>query len=165
MFKLHCPHSNLCFWRSPLTIASLGVFVLLAGCGDDGPRIVPVSGQVLIDGKPVTRGFIRFIPSNWRASSSAIEPDGRFRLTIRQRGKEIDGAAVGPHQVEVIASEHLSETQTKWHVPKHYAESGTSGLVYEVREPTDRAVIELTWSGGRPFVEGTVSANSEGIQP
>ena len=45
------------------------VFLALAGCGDGGPKIVPVSGIVLIDGQPLTYGHVQVIPEGWRPAS------------------------------------------------------------------------------------------------
>jgi hypothetical protein len=57
------------------------------------------------------------------------------------------------HQVEVDASESLSSTKVKWHAPKKYFRYTTSGLTQKIGESTDSLVIELTWDGGKPFVE------------
>jgi predicted small lipoprotein YifL len=43
--------------RARLTAgAALAALVGLTGCGEGGPKIVPVSGIVLIDGQPLTYG-------------------------------------------------------------------------------------------------------------
>jgi hypothetical protein len=61
---------------------------------------------------------------------------------------------VGKHAVEVIAREPLGEDRLRWHAPKKYASSETSGLVEEITEPTDSLTINLTWDGQRgPVVE------------
>ena len=62
----------------PLVIVSA---LFAAGCGEDRPDRVQVSGQVLIDGQPLTCGFVRIMPENARPSTGAIGPDGRFKLT------------------------------------------------------------------------------------
>lgn len=129
-----------------LALASL----LSAGCGDGRPEIVPVSGQVLIDGKPLDRGFVRFLPNGSRASTGKIGGDGRFTLTCVEPG---DGAVAGTHRVEVVASELTSATTMKWYVPKKYADSKASGVTFEISEPTSEAVIQLSWDGGKTFVE------------
>lgn len=122
-----------------------------AGCGDDLPERVPVSGQVLIDGEPLRTGYIRFISSGARPSTGKIGEDGRFTLGCFEAD---DGAVIGTHRVEVSAQEPLSETQTKWYAPKQYAAASTSGLTQEIAEPTDSLVINLTWDGqAGPFVE------------
>ena len=57
------------------------------------------------------------------------------------------------HRVEVDGSESLSATQLKWHAPKKYFRYRTSELTQEITGPTDSLVINLTWDGGKPFVE------------
>ncbi len=123
---------------------------LVAGCGDDRPERVPVSGQVLIDGQPLTHGVVRVVPEDSRMAVGEIGSDGRFTLTTFEEG---DGAVAGTHAVEVYAAEEIDPSQIKWHAPKKYSRADASGLTITIDEPTDDAVIELEWNGGKPFVE------------
>jgi hypothetical protein len=129
-----------------LIALGLGVF---AGC-DNRPQRVPVSGTVLIDGKPLTRGFVQVVPADARASSGEIGPDGRFTLTCYD---EQDGCVLGTHPVAVIASEAMGSNAVKWHAPKKYQDTTTSGLTVEITEPTESLVINISWEGGKPFIE------------
>jgi len=135
-------------------IALLVVFAVVAlgisGCGDGRPDRVPVSGQVLIDGQPLTLGYIRFVPEGTRPSGGEIGPDGRFTLTCFDGS---DGAVPGRHRVEVVAREQLGPTTARLHAPRKYLSADTSGLEVEVTGPTDSLLIELSWDGGRPFLE------------
>jgi hypothetical protein len=126
------------------------VFLALVGCGDGRPARVPVSGQVLIDGQPLTFGTIRFIPAGHRASQGAIDSSGRFTLSCYS---ENDGAVPGKHRIEVTACERVKPTLLRWHAPKRYQDQATSGLSQEISGPTEDLTIELTWSGGKPFDE------------
>jgi hypothetical protein len=135
--------------------------VCFTGC-DDGPEIVPVSGQVLIDGKPLDFGYVRFLPPHSRLSGGALDADGRFKLSFA-KGRE--GAVLGAHQVEVMAAKHLSDTKIQWYAPKKYASAATSGLTYEVTGPTDNAMLNLTWKGGKPYVETLDGNGQEGSDP
>ena len=130
----------------------LGLSPLL-GC-DWGPRIVPVSGQVVIDGKPLQNGFVRFIPDNARAASSEIDGNGRFTLTTVDAN---DGCVVGKHKVEIISKEFPSQTQTLWLIPRKYSDLATSGLEIMIERPQTDLKIELRWDGGQPEVENTDS--------
>jgi hypothetical protein len=123
---------------------------LLAGCGPSRPDLVEVSGQVLIDGQPLSIGNIKFVPNGGRASWGKIDENGRFTLTCYEA---YDGAIPGTHRVQVSAIEMISASKAKWHAPKKYADFRTSGLEYTITEPTDDVKIELTWDGGKPFVE------------
>lgn len=124
--------------------------VLVCGCSDNLPHRVPVSGVVLIDGEPLTRGSIQVIPNGERPAGGAIGPDGKFTLSSYERN---DGVVTGTHSVSVQATKHLSPRETLWMTPKKYGNPSTSGLSITVNEPTADIKIELTWDGKKPFVE------------
>lgn len=122
-----------------------------SGCSDGRPQRVPVAGQVLIDGKPLTHGYVRFTPSDSRASTGALDSEGKFKLTCFEPG---DGVVLGTHQVTVMGQEPIGQETIKWHAPKKYADPASSGLTQEIQGPTDSVVINLTWDGQKgPFVE------------
>jgi hypothetical protein len=110
------------------------------GCSDR-PHIVPVSGQVLIDGQPLSYGFIRFSSGEGRPALGRLDNEGRFRLTTYDSG---DGAIVGLHRIAILTHQ-VTDTGIKWHAPRMYADYATSGLTQEISEPTDSLVINLTW--------------------
>jgi hypothetical protein len=139
---------NRAICRSLLALASAAVAA--AGCGDPGPKLVPVAGVVLIDGKPLTHGFVQVAPVGGRAATGKIGPDGRFTLTTFT---ENDGCYVGTHPVAVVATESIDGSSQRWHAPKKYTSADTSGLTVTVDGPTDGLKIELTWDGGKPFVQ------------
>jgi hypothetical protein len=116
---------------------------------------VPIAGQVLIDGQPLTTGFVRVVPADARAATGAIDQEGRFRLTTFD-GE--DGCVLGTHQVEIIAKEPQGHTAVKWLTPRKYQDARTSELTITVDEPRDDWKIELTWDGEQPFVEQTSTA-------
>jgi hypothetical protein len=133
-----------------VTIASL---VLVVGCSDGRPSRAPVSGQVLIDGKPVTSGTVRFIPSAGRPSTGSIGSEGKFTLGCFER---TDGVIVGTHRIEVSSAESINDNTTKWLIPKKYSDAETSGLSETIEAPTDSLTINLTWDGAPgPFIERT----------
>ena len=138
-------------WRKRVAFvcASLAV-ALVAGCGDGRPERVPVSGKVLIDGKPLETGNIRVHASANRAASGKIESDGRFTLSTYEFG---DGVVPGNHMVTVTGAKILNAQTMRWVAPKKFADASTSGLTLEVTEPTEEAEINLTWAGGKPFDE------------
>jgi hypothetical protein len=133
------------------SIVALGILIsALAGCGDGRPVRVPVAGQVLIDGKPLTYGSIRFLPASGRPSYGDLDKEGRFRLTCYEAG---DGAIVGSHRVEIVACQPLNPTQSRWHAPKKYADPATSGVTQQIDAANESVVINLSWDGGAPFIE------------
>lgn len=130
-------------------LAYLAVMMSIAGCGQ-GPERVPVAGQVLLDGKPLAKGEITVAPLGKRAAFATLDAEGRFQLTTYDMG---DGTSLGTHPVSVHSGEFLDPSHKLWRVPKKYASLTTSGLSVSVDGPTDEIVINLTWNGGKPFVE------------
>ena len=126
--------------------------ITLAGCGDGRPERVPVSGTVLIDGQPLTRGYVKFVPADGRPSLGKLGEDGEFALTCFDGG---DGAIPGTHRVQVSANRIISANKIEWYAPHKYADFRTSGIEVEITEPVDDLKIELS-SGGQnlPYIEG-----------
>jgi len=123
---------------------------VVAGC-DDRPTRVPVSGTVLIDGQPLRRGNIKFVPENGRPSAGKIGEDGRFTLTCYDGN---DGALLGTHRVQVSASRIISDSKIEWHAPRKYADFRTSGMEIEITEPVDDLTVELSSEGRKlPYIE------------
>src|SRR6478752_4175239 len=122
--------------RVVLCVVRLSMFVmvlaLVGGCGDGKPTRVPISGKVLIDGKPLTMGSIVYVPQGARPSGGTIDKEGRFVLTCYQHG---DGAVLGAHRVSVTAAQNIGETAIRWEAPKIYADINTSALVENVDGP------------------------------
>ena len=119
-------------------------FLALAGCGDGGPKIVPVSGSVTIDGQPLAYGHIQVLPSGWRPASGRIGGDGRFTLTTTAPN---DGCAVGTHPVAILAGEPITPETMKWHAPQKYSDTKTSNLTVTITGPIDDLKIELKSDG------------------
>lgn len=135
----------------PVTAALMLVLSLIAvGCGDGRPSRLPMSGQVLIDGEPLTFGSVQFVPTNARPSVAKLDEEGRFTLSCYG---EKDGIVPGVHRVQVNAAEWISDNERKWHAPPKYFRYQTSGITQEVTETTEAVVINLTWNGKKPFVE------------
>jgi hypothetical protein len=139
-----------------------GVLLVIAGCGDGRPSRVPISGQVLIDGQPLTRGQIQFIPQGSRASRAVLDEQGRFKLSCFDKG---DGAVLGQHTVIIFGSEPIGSTKMIWHAPKKYTDASTSGVKQEINGPTENLVINISWDGGKPFVEDENTGATEPYRP
>ena len=140
--------------RSPIPFVGwlaigLTLLTVVAGCSDR-PRRVPVSGQVTIDGAPVTRGVVRVIPPDARAAMGDIDAQGRFTLTTFDPG---DGCVVGTHRVEVVAFDHPTPGQTRLLVPEKYNNQAKSGLVLTITGPTDKVHLDLTWGNEKVKIE------------
>ena len=136
------------------TFVALFVVLLIGatGCRDGRPARFPVSGTVMIDGAPLTRGSIKFVPDTGRPSFSEIDAGGRFTLTCYD-GK--DGALPGKHRVQVDGNRAISETKAEIFTPKHYADFRTSVIEVFIDNPVDDLKIELTWGNEKkgPYIE------------
>jgi hypothetical protein len=136
--------------NSHLLLLILAVLVLTGlGCGDGRPYRVPVSGTVTIDGEPLKSGFIRLHAEKDRPATGEIS-NGRFALTTFENN---DGAVLGTHKVEVVAFETISGSQHRWLAPPKYRNPDESKLTATIDGPTDSLAIELSWDGGKPFIE------------
>jgi len=134
-----------------LMAVAVPVFILIAltGCSDGRPTRVIVSGKVLIDGEPLRKGIVQFVSEGSRPSAGKLDKEGRFTLSCYEIN---DGIVPGTHQVMISAKEVLSESKVRWLAPPKYADYRKSGLSFEITEPTDDLTIEITWGGGKPFV-------------
>ena len=67
------------------------------------PARVVVTGQVLMDGEPLSGGEVATMPTTpgLKGASGFLDKDGKFSLKMDIRGTFIDGAFVGEHKVTV----------------------------------------------------------------
>jgi hypothetical protein len=78
---------------------------LVAGCGESGPQVAPVSGRVTLDGKALALADVSFQPADsQRASYGRTDDDGRYQLMYK-RGQP--GAIAGEHTVRIWVSREL----------------------------------------------------------
>jgi len=106
-----------------LLVFSLGT---IAGCGDGGPRVVPVTGTVTRNGKPLSNVHINFMPENGRPSWGRSDEQGQFTL---EYDRERKGAEVGKHKVFV----------------SFRAASPKEEITGKIKAPPDRAAIEAKY--------------------
>jgi hypothetical protein len=139
------------WWR----FATVAVGLLAVGCGDGRPRIVPTSGVVLMNGKPLTGhvGFVRVVPAGARPATGRIDPaDGRFTLTTYDTG---DGCVEGTHPAAVIVNTTVGN-RLIWIVPERYGNDSTSGL--SVTVGGEKAQLEIRLEGGLAPVPAATEA-------
>ncbi len=136
------------------------VAVAAAGCRR-GPQVVPVSGVVEVDGKPLTTGAITVIPDQGRAASATIGKDGRFTLTTFLPG---DGALLGRHRVVVTAHQDLGRMKLKWLVPAACRDIASTPLLLEVTGSTGDAKVSISTDGQRLEIQD-MSSSSGDISP
>lgn len=122
---------------------------LLLGCGD-GQGLVPVKGQVLLDGKPVEGAAVMFEPESGGIPAMGVtDASGEFSLTTTGRGA---GATPGPNGVSVSKQvlarpnrkvEEGEIVAMKSETPEIYASPKTSGLSIEVKRGLAPVKLEL----------------------
>ena len=85
------------FIRTP---ASCGLILMAAvgGCSgpSDQPELGEVTGNVTLDGKPLTGAIIMFKPDVGRAATDEIDENGDYELVYRYG---VNGAKVGPNTI------------------------------------------------------------------
>jgi hypothetical protein len=136
------------------------------GCRDSVIERVPVSGEVLIDGQPLTTGNIQFVPEDGRPSSAAIQPDGHFEVSSESVGRTKEmGAAPGRYHVQVASSKVIDEKTIHWNAPARYADFRTSGLEVVIDKPTTDLRIQLTSDEGAATSRNPLETPSEAPKP
>jgi hypothetical protein len=130
------------------------------GCNSGGlPNMVPIRGEVRLDGSPVAEGQVVYLPkdpSQGRQASGPIKPDGTFVLTTLKAG---DGAMAGDYDIVVFGygtdpgkgATSRAEMESSLQqgrasgLPERYADAKTSGLSDLVdRSHSGFKLIELT---------------------
>ncbi len=119
--------------------------------------MAPVSGRVLMDGKPLSFGYVVFYPDQGQPSQGEIGEGGAFSMSSFTPG---DGAIIGDHQVTVLCYQgHSPEARAKQQgpgeislgrnlIPLAYTRSGMSGLTVNVPpEGLSDYAIELSSKG------------------
>ena len=124
-----------------LVLLSLGAVVsacaIGAGCRS-GVELLPVSGVVTLDGKPVDQATVLFKPESGPVAYGQTNADGRFELSTAGR----KGAVPGKHKVSItktkvsgVGNDEMvdpEKVKTEWIVPQKYTDPEKSGLTAEV---------------------------------
>ena len=147
-------------------VLTVGLLVA-AGCGDSGPKLAPVSGRVMVDGKPFPNAYVMFQPvaspgndSPGRGSMAVTDGDGKF--TLRYDGGS-PGAVVGKHMVRITTRQEIDDKASY----EKYKDTGTpDGELNPTVKGLRAEVIPREWNadGGKEFEVppgGTTSANFE----
>lgn len=118
-----------CLWALPL------VALMIAGCGEDPGHyeVVPVSGVLTCQGKPVSNATVNFTPvadpsrkggQTGRQALGTTDEAGHFKLTTYEN---YDGAMVGRHVVTVSAG----FDESKGEMPKFPCEASSKEVTVE----------------------------------
>lgn len=84
---------------------------MLAACGGENSTIVPVSGLVTLDGKPLANANVQFQPmaqgneNPGYGSFAVTNAAGKFELSISSQQLQKNGAVVGKHRVSITSAQ------------------------------------------------------------
>lgn len=133
-----------------LTLAA--AVAALAGCADDGPKLYPVTGKVLVGDTPAEHATVVFHPVGG-AGPDAVKPrgtvgaDGTYTLTTHTAG---DGAPAGEYRVTVewwlsgMKKASDQDTPPTNRLPAKYADVNQSKLTATVGAgPTEVPAFNL----------------------
>ena len=136
-------------------LALVGAFfsaLTCVGCGS-GPKVVPVTGKVLLNGQPAVGAFVQFHldggdPKSPRPSAR-VKADGSFELSTTEPGKLYTraGAPPGSYRVTVMlrSPSHLGDSDEYDLLPLRYLDPRSSGLSALVNEAdTQLPTFDLT---------------------
>jgi hypothetical protein len=122
--------------------------LVLAGCGDEQPKLAIVHGKVAHDGVPLPGGTIVFTPDATRGNTgplacAEIQPDGTYALRTANQA----GATPGWHRVTVVSVAIAAppEPGQRFAVPRSllpswYRDPNLSGLTCEVKPSQDNVL-------------------------
>jgi len=125
----------------------------VAGCGDGGPRVVPVTGTVTRNNKPVPNLHINFAPEaegqTGRPSWGRSDEQGQF---ILEYDPERKGAEIGKHKVFVSfraanpkeeISGRMKSHPDKAAIEAKYGKRESTPLEVEIRTSGQHVTLQL----------------------
>jgi hypothetical protein len=132
------------------------VVVALAGCGKrDWLETYPVTGKVLVDGKPAKGAMVSFHPKTQVGNKSYVpsaqaDDNGEFSLATYMTG---DGAPAGEYDVTVVWPVRFNPISTLWEGDKlsgRYASREKSTLRVTVeKQPQQLPPFDLSSGAGK----------------
>jgi|tagenome__1003787_1003787.scaffolds.fasta_scaffold19239692_2 hypothetical protein len=131
----------------------LVTLLFVAGC-NRGPKMVPVTGKVIYNGRPLEFGVVMFQPPSGQPAQGTIQPDGTFTLSTYRSN---DGAVSGKHKVRVACYESMRPGFAKGPgemalgkplVPEKYTLIDSSGLSADVDADHKDFTFELSGPAG-----------------
>jgi predicted small lipoprotein YifL len=131
-------------------VAAAGSLVGFLGCGPKGPVVVPVSGVVTLDGRPVEKASVVFMPADGQPqpATGVTDAAGKFSLVTVIGPNDHAGALPGNYRVVVtkatMSGALADETglsvdgmqggiKMEWLIPEKYSRPDSSGLTAQVQ--------------------------------
>ena len=86
----------------------------IVGCGPGGPEIARVEGTITLDGKPLGRAFVVFIPPGGRPAAAETDANGKYVLDF---GDGRMGTVPGVNRVEINTARQLEYAEDVTVIP------------------------------------------------
>jgi hypothetical protein len=115
--------------------------LLIAGCGQSGPELAPVTGRVTLDGRPLENADLTFNAEGKSPGVARAGADGRYEVMYK-RG--VVGAPVGPNKVSITVSPEVVRNPPR--IPPRY--NTASELSVEVM-PGEDNVFDFDLTTGK----------------
>jgi hypothetical protein len=80
---------------------------LVLGCGESGPKLIPVNGTVKLDGTPKPKLLVTFTPVDGGTPIAVGQTDEKGEYSLRTNGRK--GAVVGQHKVSITTINEVTE--------------------------------------------------------
>jgi hypothetical protein len=135
------------FFRFRLLFAAV-IAAGFSGCGSEDTGLLPVSGQVIYDGKPLTTGTVSFHPvgTTGHVPTGSIDKDGRYTLSTNYQ----PGAPPGKYKVVINATEPVKVVPGKANpglpksiIPRRYNQASASPFEVEVKVDAAQDAYDL----------------------
>lgn len=129
----------------------LGLVTFVVGCGGETTNTVKISGNVTVDGTPVDKGSITFVPADGNTiSAGGVIVDGKYTADVPPGEKKV--MVLG---TKVVGTELVLEgvpdsgTRDKLETITHpiYNASHKTPLSASITEPTDSLNFDLSKNG------------------
>lgn len=112
------------------------------------PALVPATGQVFFEGKPIAGGLIQTLPLDGQPDGAMgiVQEDGRFSFQTQVGDRYVDGIYVGRHKVAVNYGQPKMLGVIPL-VPEKYFSLGTTDLTIDVRKDSTKPHFEFRLEG------------------
>jgi hypothetical protein len=104
--------------------------VACAGCfGQAGPKLAPVSGRVMLDGKPLDRATVMFQPVEGRPSFGTTDQEGKYTMqyTVERLGVMPGSSTVSI--TTVVEDDQGGMVRREFLPPKYHSQTELSAAV------------------------------------
>lgn len=101
--------------RCGFGFAWLALCGLVAGCGDSGPKLYPVTGKITVNGVPLTAGTVVYNPDKGKGNTftgvavGELNSEGVYKLDTNGKA----GAPAGSYKITITSTGPVTQDNTK----------------------------------------------------